>query len=146
MKCIYCGAGTRITNSRKSKKLTQTWRRHTCTTCHRNFTTYEYVDLASSHVVSTENGTFPFSRPKLFISIYRALDHRVSSERDSEELTGQICGELLKDANTELTTTQIRHVALQTLNHFDAAGAIKYQVAHEQLPQMRDVQRTLKQR
>ena len=146
MKCIYCGAGTRITNSRKSKKLTQTWRRHTCSACCKNFTTYEYVDLSSTHTVRTESGSLPFSRPKLFISIYRALDHRTASERDSEELTAQICGELLNDSSTVLTTAQIRHIALQTLNHFDAAGAIKYQVAHEQLPQMRDVQRTLKQR
>lgn len=145
MKCPYCASKTKITNSRPSAKTLRVWRRHACTSCSAVFTTYESLSLADSHRVETSTGRLiSFSRPKLLLSIYRAVDHRQTAENDCDELTDTVCTALLAYRSAVLPTEQIRTTVLKVLKQFDAAAAVKYQANHQALTQARDVRRALR--
>lgn len=145
MVCPYCAFKTKITNSRPGTKRLQVWRRHACIQCGAVFTTYETVSLADTHRVEDSTGSMTaFSRSRLLLSIYKAIDHRETAENDCEELTDTISARLLLSKQAVLPTEQIRTESLKVLKRFDAAGAVKYQANHQELTQARDVRRTLR--
>lgn len=132
MVCIYCGAKTRITNSRPQKRLLQTWRRHTCTRCHAVFTTHEQADLSGSLRVRFPDGSLkPYERMILLLSIYEALGHRSDALEAAKALEATITARLLKMAlGAKLTRLDIVVAAHDSLRHFDHAGAVSYHAHH----------------
>ena len=133
MVCLYCGSATRVANSRPQKRLHQTWRRRTCTKCGAIFTTNEAVDLSTSIVVRRPRGQLsPFSRDKLFISIYRAVGHRKQPTADAGALTATATAKLLHGAQTaSVDPLDITKVTLQVLRRFDNAAAVQYAAYHK---------------
>src|SRR4051794_10204979 len=96
MVCIYCDSKTKITNSRSQAKGVRTWRRHACTQCRAIITTFEDVDMAQSHRVTKRSGALEaFSEAKLFVSVFRSLDHRKSAPDDAKALTRTVMDQLL---------------------------------------------------
>jgi transcriptional regulator NrdR family protein len=132
MVCIYCGSKTSITNSRPQKRLNRTWRRRQCETCQAVFTSVEAADLAAGLVVSHSHSPVePFSRDKLFVSLYRALGHRKTAVSDAGALSDTIVAKLLHgEAQASISPADIVQTAHQTLLHFDQAAAVQYQAYH----------------
>lgn len=132
MVCIYCASSTNVVNSRLQKKTNQVWRRRQCTTCSSIFTTHENVDLSTAIMVGdTEKSLKPFSRDKLFISIYDSLRHRKSALSDAEALTATIIAKLrsvLQDGT--LTNDQLVAISKETLERFDKTAATVYGAYH----------------
>lgn len=132
MVCIYCGAKTRITNSRPQKRLLQTWRRHTCTRCQAVFTTHERADLSGSVRITYPDGSMrPYQRTQLLISLHESLGHRTDSLEAAEELEATITGQLLKQAlGAKLARQDVIQAAHTALRRFDQAGAVYYHARH----------------
>ena len=132
MVCIYCGSKTTVTNSRPQKRLMQTWRRRQCTACNAIFSTNELVDLASSLVVRHDSLIQPFTRDKLFLSLYKALGHRQDAVHDASALTATITAQICKKTTTGLVEhSEIAKVTHQVLVRFDKAGAVQYAAYHK---------------
>jgi transcriptional regulator NrdR family protein len=132
MVCIYCGGKTHITNTRPQRRLRQTWRRHTCVECHAIFTTNEAVDLSTSIVVRDKNRLTPFSRDRLFISIYKAIGHRETAIADASALSATIIAKLIHDSGTAAVSPfDIIATVSAVLQHFDRAGAVHYTAYHK---------------
>jgi transcriptional repressor NrdR len=133
MVCIYCGAATRVTNSRPQKRLLQVWRRRLCSQCGAIFTTNEAVDLSTSLSVRAPGGRpRPFSRDKLFVSILRAVGHRTEPLSDANALTATIIAKLLHATQEAvIEPAQIVAMALDTLTKFDTAAGVQYQAYHK---------------
>lgn len=132
MPCTYCGHDTRTTNSRPSQKSRSVWRRHHCHNCGADFTTYEYVDLSSSHLVLKRNGkSVPFSRDKLLYSIVRSIDRRHSAISDSTELTRTIIAKILRLNTALVPSEKIYEITAKVLKNFDRPGYIRYTSFHQ---------------
>lgn len=133
MVCIYCGGKTQVTNSRLQKRLNHTWRRRQCSECGAVFTTEETVELAGSLMVGPTRGPLrPFSRDKLFISIWRALGHRETALYDAAALTATTIGKLLHGGTrAAIPATDISRVTHETLERFDTAAAVQYRAYHQ---------------
>lgn len=131
MVCIYCGGRTQVTNSRPQKRLNQTWRRRECVNCHAVFTTEEAVNLSGSLVVRRPQAPVqPFSRDKLFVSLYRALGHRKTALEDAGALCATIIAQLADNAKASISPADIAAVAHQVLRRFDTAAAVQYAAYH----------------
>jgi len=132
MLCIYCGGKTQVTNSRLQKRLNNTWRRRECTKCHSVFTTEEKAELSTGLTFSGSNGKIrPFSRDKLFVSIYEALKHRESPEDDATALTATVVALLTSGgAAPALKRVDIITAVLDVLRRFDEAAAVQYGAYH----------------
>ena len=131
MVCIYCGGPTDITNSRPQKRVNRVWRRRQCHVCGAVFTTIEAAALTDSLLVRHESRLHPFSRDKLFLSVYNSCKHRKTAINDASALTDTIISQLpaiLNEAAIE------RPLLVQTvqrvLERFDKAAGVHYAAFH----------------
>lgn len=133
MVCIYCGAPTAVTNSRKQRRSNSIWRRRKCVSCLSIFTTEEHTGLSQSLMVEDKDGTLvPFRRDQLFISLYESCKHRPSALPDATSLTQLVIRNLIQDQrHTALLTRNSIVQACQTvLLRFDQPAATMYQAYH----------------
>lgn len=131
MNCLYCGGNTRVINSRHQKRSNHIWRRRQCVSCNAIVTTIENPELVKSVSIIKNKHVEPFSRDKLFLSIYESLKHRKTAVADAGGLTDTVVSKLLTQTDSPaLSREQIVTTTLDTLNHFDKPAATHYQAFH----------------
>ena len=147
MVCPYCGGNLAVNNSRPQKSRNQTWRRRPCKACGAVFTSIEYLELSQAVIVSKPSDSpaagaqpaqrivtdlQPFSRDKLFISLYESLRHRPTASSDARGLCDTVTAHIISHASTgHVAADTIRIAALNTLQKFDAAAASHYAAFHK---------------
>lgn len=133
MVCIYCKNKTRVTNSRSSKKTNATWRRRQCQGCGSIITSREQAELSDViRVKNSENILEPFSRDKLFMSVYRSLQHRKTALEDAGALTDTIIYRLIVvQTNGVLDSAVVVRTATPVIKRFDGPAAVSYQAYHQ---------------
>ena len=132
MVCVYCGDNTHVNNSRSAKKSNRTWRRRVCKGCQSSFTTIEEVEFPSSLLFRNTLGLLePFERDKLYISIYRACQHRKGAVSEAKALTATVLTHLSPRIDQAvLDRLAIIDVATEVLGRFDYAAGIQYSAYH----------------
>jgi transcriptional repressor NrdR len=132
MVCTNCGGDTKVTNSRWLARNNKVWRRRQCLACTLVFTTEENTQYAVTWSVYEPSGSFtPFSRDKLFLSIYNCLQHRPTALKDAAGLTETVINRLPPHlTDMTLLRPQISQVTQVALNRFDKAASIQYQALH----------------
>lgn len=131
MICIYCGSDTKVINSRPQKRHNYIWRRRQCIKCGAVFTTSEVPDLFKGLMVLTGAQMQPFSRDKLFLSVYDSLRHRKTAITDTTALTDTIISRLYPNASSgSLDSHEIAQITINVLKRFDKAAAIHYEAFH----------------
>jgi transcriptional regulator NrdR family protein len=132
MVCVHCGHNTRVVNTREQKRSNQVWRRRQCETCKAVFTTEEAVVYQGSWTVrSSACVVRPFSRDKLFISLYESCQHRSTALNDAAGLTDTVIkktGGQIKDG--VVSRRSLVQTAQVALNRFDEAASVHYQAFH----------------
>jgi transcriptional regulator NrdR family protein len=132
MVCIYCSGPTSVTNSRLQKQLNQIWRRRHCERCNAVFSTHEAPQLSGSLILRASSGALhPFSRDKLFLSIYESCKHRKNAIDDTSAITLNIIGRLSGfSATGEILRKELINIVLEVLNNFDRTAASVYAGIH----------------
>jgi transcriptional repressor NrdR len=132
MVCIYCGDETHVINSRHQRRGNQVWRRRKCRSCDAVFTTEEYVDYERSWRVADKEGYLkPFSRDKLFLSLYEACGHRKTALTDAEGLSSTVISKLPGLMSEAIVGSKaIAQVAQVVLNRFDKSASVYYEARH----------------
>ena len=133
MVCVHCGHDTKVTNSRLQRRTNQVWRRRRCLSCGATFTTLEAADFGAVWLVEGLGGHLvPFSRDKLFLSLYDSCRHRPEAVDDATALSETVINKLVsqvKDAS--LTRRAIVTIAQTTLSRFDNLAGRHYQAFHK---------------
>jgi transcriptional repressor NrdR len=131
MVCPFClHKKTNVYNSRPGRRLNQTWRRHECPSCKRQFTTYE--SAAPGDILTLREGhkLHRFSHIKLLVSVLRALDHRKAADASVEYLCGIIEQKLYhkssEDATGVINKADIIDITSSVLKNYDAVAYVKY--------------------
>jgi transcriptional regulator NrdR family protein len=97
------------------------------------FTTQESVELGTSLVVQYGTEQLkPFSRDKLFASIYESCKHRSAAVDDAAALTKTIIASLVRlQHDGSIMREAIVHTTHETLARFDATAATVYSAYHQ---------------
>lgn len=133
MVCLYCQSPTRVANSRPQKRTNSIWRRRVCTSCEAVFTTEEKPTFTSSLLVTKDKESVPFSRDKLFTSIYESCRHRNDSIEAASSLTDTVIKQLLsRIESAALPKSAIVEVTAKALHRFDNAAGVQYAAYHKQ--------------
>jgi transcriptional regulator NrdR family protein len=129
MVCIYCNSPTKVTNSRLQKKSNHIWRRRSCDSCKAVFTTVESVISQQSIVVEDGSAKIePFSRDKLFISVYDSCRHRKNAVSDAGHLTDTIMNKIFVSIKGgAIQKGSIEKFVAATLKRFDKVAMVNYQ-------------------
>jgi transcriptional repressor NrdR len=133
MVCIHCGSATQVINSRPQRRSNQVWRRRQCIKCRAVFTTTETTQYDAAWVVRGKAGTLlqPFSRDKLFLSLYESCRHRQTAEGDASALTETVMKKLSAQVvDGVIDSRTVARIAQVALNRFDKAASVHYQVFH----------------
>ena len=147
MKCIYCSHETKVVNSRPKKLDHQTWRRLNCTSCGSTVTSIESVSLDEALRVEKRNsGIEPFYRDKLYISIYKSIDHMPDPAVNASYLTNNVLRHMYKTKpfGPVVPSSTISKHAATTLKNFNAAASVRYLSFQTSMPLANDVRRKLK--
>lgn len=128
MVCLYCSHRTKTTNSRNLQNGHRTWRRKKCTNCSQVWTTIEKPDLSKLFSVKHISGKLePFSRDKLFLTVFDSLKHREAAQSDATSLTDTILNKVLIKSNASIIEAEIIFDAtLEVLDRFDTHAAAHY--------------------
>jgi transcriptional repressor NrdR len=132
MVCVLCGKKTSVVNSRLQRKTNQVWRRRQCLSCKAVFSTQETVQHELAWLVSDKGRFEPFSRDKLFLSLYKSCEHRKTALSDAKGLTDTVIGKLQPHLEgSTLKAGDIAAVAQVALNRFDKAASVHYQAFYK---------------
>jgi len=128
MVCIYCGAKTKVVNSRGQKRLKQVWRRRKCFNCNNIFTTIEHINFSGSLIIENSSGKIEhFVKEKLLLSIYDSLGHRKDALGDSLAITDTIMSKVLNSLKTPLINRyDLINISASVLSRFDKSAAVHY--------------------
>ena len=130
MVCVHCGGRTNVINSRSQTRSNRIWRRRRCQNCSAIFTSLEQPLLETTWVVKRGSQLVPFSRDKLFLSIYNACKHRDEAILDAGALTDTTIGGLSREKLTVFEPQHIVRLAINVLGSFDNAAAVQYHAFH----------------
>jgi transcriptional regulator NrdR family protein len=147
MVCIYCGSETNVTNSRLQKRANNIWRRRKCSKCKSIFSTIEKADYSLSFLVEKSNGNLePFAKEKLYISIYKSLDHMPGSPEKAKFITETTMSKLFsRPIKSKLRSSKVAETVAETLKNYNMASFIKYKSYQENISAKRDINRLTKQ-
>ncbi len=128
MKCPFCYNKTEIYNSRASHKSTQTWRRRTCTSCNKGFTTREKIDWSGQITVREDKQVTPYSRDRLLLSVVRASEDAMLAPEMVIELVDsiEIALQSAFTAQAGIETTTITKTATAILSRHNTHVALRY--------------------
>lgn len=132
MVCVYCESPTKVTNSRLQRRQNNIWRRRQCSVCSSIFTTREYAELETALMVedSTKRLT-PFSRDKLFITVYESCKHRPDAVLDAGGIVQTIIKHIIDNQKDGVVQRRdIVLAALKVLGRFDQTAAAVYAAYH----------------
>jgi transcriptional repressor NrdR len=132
MVCIHCGGKTKVVNSRRQSRSNQVWRRRQCLDCGAVFSTREGAQHELAWMVRTSGQLEPFSRDKLFMSLYKSCEHRKTALNDAKGLADTVISKLPNYAvNGTISDSDIVRAAQVALNRFDKAASTHYQAFHK---------------
>jgi transcriptional repressor NrdR len=134
MVCIYCGGGTKVTNSRLQRRNNQVWRRRRCLSCQSVFTTHEAIELQTALSVDQAGRLSPFMPDLLLKELLEALAHRKDVYTASSEVLGTIVRKLLTlPQKPRYKPQDISKTTAGVLKRFDKRAYLRYFADHPSL-------------
>ena len=135
MICIYClSQKTRVLNSRAHHKNPLVWRRRTCTSCGKIFTSYERPSCDDLLIENSHGESNRFNIGTLTISIYLASQHnKKQALHDSFYIAQTVEMEVIKISanrlpNDHINTYDLVKITYSILKRFDEAIAMQYAI------------------
>ncbi|OGZ07904.1 MAG: hypothetical protein A2942_04295 [Candidatus Lloydbacteria bacterium RIFCSPLOWO2_01_FULL_50_20] len=137
MKCPFCKRGkTEVTNTRTTKGGASIWRRRTCLSCKKVFSTYETPSLDFLIIKKKSGKHTRYAPHKIFASIFEACaggkgaDGRTRDRGDAaaeaQELLKQIEQKILASRKTILSTKELIVLIGDELESTDRAAYYRY--------------------
>ncbi|AQS84251.1 MAG: transcriptional regulator NrdR [Acetobacter aceti] len=139
MRCPFCSeAETQVKDSRPAEDGTSIRRRRACATCGQRFTTVERVQLRELIVVKADGRRALFDREKLSRSIRIALRKRPVSEEQIEQMVSGIVRRLEASGESEISTTRVGELAMESLHAIDAVGYVRFASVYRDFRETKD--------
>jgi transcriptional repressor NrdR len=127
MRCPFCGHDdTQVKDSRPTEDNAAIRRRRFCTNCGARFTTFERVQLRELTVIKTDDEKEPFDRDKLLRSMKIALRKRPVDDDRIEQVLNSLVRQLESLGDTEVTTSKIGELVMETLRTLDHVAYVRY--------------------
>ena len=145
MRCPFCHEeDTQVKDSRTTEDGATIRRRRVCAKCGARFTTFERVQLRELTVVKKNNDKVPFDREKLAKSIYVATRKRSIESKIIEKLVNEIQRSLEDLGESEISSTQIGQMVMESLLGLDKVAYIRYASVYRNFNETKDFEDFIK--
>lgn len=141
MRCVFCGADTKVVDKRNSEENIR--RRRECLTCEKRFTTYERPEINIT-VIKKDGRREPFSREKILSGILKACEKRPISREEIENIVDKIESEIRK-AGDEVGTKKIGGIVMKKLKSLDKVAYIRFASVYHSFDDLSSFEKELKE-
>ncbi|WP_114393718.1 transcriptional regulator NrdR [Oleisolibacter albus] len=139
MRCPFCGNDdTQVKDSRPTEDNSAIRRRRFCPACGARFTTFERVQLRELTVVKSGGQREPFDREKLLRSMRIALRKRPVDADRIDRLVNSIVRQLESSGETEIPSSQIGEMVMNSLATLDKVAYIRYASVYKDFREVAD--------
>jgi transcriptional repressor NrdR len=127
MICTKCNSESlRVVEKRDMDNEPAIRRRRECMDCGFRFTTYERLEVPLLTIVKKGGQKEPFSREKLAVGIYRAIEKRPIDDSVAEELISSIEKDLKATGEIEISSVYIGETVLSRLLPIDEVAYLRF--------------------
>jgi len=146
MRCPFCGhEDTAVKDSRPAEDGAAIRRRRFCTSCGQRFTTVERVQLRELTVIKSDGRRVPFDAEKLSRSINVAVRKRPLAADRIDRIVNGIVRQLESSGETEIPTTQIGELVMDTLKEVDEVAYVRFASVYRDFREAKDFEAFLGQ-
>ena len=127
MICPKCkSANLRVVEKRDTENEPAIRRRRECGDCSFRFTTYERLEVPTLTIVKKDGHKELFSREKLSVGLYRALEKRPVNESVIDATINDIEKELHSTGEKEVTSVEIGDLVMKRLIKLDEVAYLRF--------------------
>ena len=133
MKCPFCYVPeSKVIDSRPSDNGMSIRRRRECTSCGRNFTTYERVEDISLIVIKKDGSRQAFDRSKVMNGIIRACEKRPVTVEQMEKAVNSIELKIHNKMKKEITSLEVGELVMEALKELDDVAYVRFASVYRQ--------------
>lgn len=125
MKCPYCGAESKVIESRHTED-DAIRRRRECTACGKRFNTYERLEVPPLIVVKKDGRREAFDREKLLGGVLKACEKRPVPLADIERLVHEVERDLRNSLEKEVPSVEIGERVMDRLRLLDGVAYVRF--------------------
>jgi transcriptional repressor NrdR len=127
MRCPYCShLGSKVIDSRESKKGLSIRRRRECLACERRFTTYEKIEEIPYMIVKKDGTRQLFDRQKLLRGMLKACEKRPIPVGRLEEIVEELESRLQERADKEMKASEVGQLVMDRLRDLDKVAYVRF--------------------
>lgn len=125
MKCPYCGAESKVIESRHAEDEAIR-RRRECTICAKRFNTYERLEVPPLIVIKKDGRREVFDRNKVLGGVLKACEKRPVALADMERLVQDVERDLRSSLEKEVPSVDIGERVMEGLRHLDGVAYVRF--------------------
>ncbi|OQX88983.1 MAG: transcriptional regulator NrdR [candidate division Zixibacteria bacterium 4484_93] len=145
MRCPYCGhEEDKVVDTRPVKDGMGIRRRRECLSCHKRFTTYEYIYTIELMVVKNDGRIEPYDREKLFNGLAAACHKRPISMKRLEAVVDEIEEEIMSRPGREVASKSIGELVMEKLKELDEVAYIRFASVYRKFKDINEFMQSLK--
>ncbi|HEY3364408.1 MAG TPA: transcriptional regulator NrdR [Symbiobacteriaceae bacterium] len=145
MKCPYCGAESKVIESRHTDEDEAIRRRRECMVCGKRFNTFERVEVPPLIVVKKDGRREAFDRAKVLHGVLKACEKRPVPLADMERLVQDVERELRSSLANEIPSAEIGAGVMERLRHLDGVAYVRFASVYREFKDVNEFREQLEQ-
>ncbi|HEY8345666.1 MAG TPA: transcriptional regulator NrdR [Symbiobacteriaceae bacterium] len=125
MKCPFCGAESKVIESRHTEDNCIR-RRRECTACGKRFNTYERVEMPPLMIIKKDGRREAYDRNKILNGILKACQKRPVPLAEIERLVDEVERELRNLPDREIPSVTVGELVMKRLRSLDGVAYVRF--------------------
>lgn len=144
VKCPYCGAESKVIESRHTEDESIR-RRRECIACSKRFNTYERLEVPPLIVVKKDGRREAFDRNKLLHGVLKACEKRSVPLAEIERLVDEVERDLRNSLEREIQSVTIGEKAMECLKQVDGVAYVRFASVYREFKDVNEFREQLEQ-
>lgn len=144
MKCPYCGAESKVIESRHTEE-DSIRRRRECLSCGRRFNTMERLEVPPLVVIKKDGSRQSFDRNKLLGGVLKACEKRPVSLEVIENVVDEVERDLRSALDKEIPSVLIGERVMDRLRHIDGVAYVRFASVYREFKDVNEFREQLEQ-
>lgn len=144
MKCPFCGAESKVLESRHTEEGTIR-RRRECIACAKRFNTYERLEVPPLIVIKKDGRREGFDRDKLLSGVLRSCEKRPVALAQIEALVDEVERELRSSLDKEVPSVLIGERVMERLRLLDGVAYVRFASVYREFKDVNEFREQLEQ-
>lgn len=144
MKCPYCGAESKVIESRHTEDESIR-RRRECIACGKRFNTYERIEVPPLIVVKKDGSREAFDRNKVLGGVLKACEKRPVPLAEVDRLVDDVERELRNSLEREVPSVVIGEKVMDRLRSLDGVAYVRFASVYREFKDLNEFREQLEQ-